>query len=774
MAFERALRVLAAALVLAAPISAHAQDDAGVPVEDPDAVEETPVEEPTEPPVEPEEEPAPPPDEEVVEEDEPSDDGGEPSEEDEFAIEGADEIEEIDLESLLSGEVVLSVSRTAERADDAPAAVTVITREQIRIWGYQSVAEILERIVGFYTTDDHMIPNVAVRGITGGLRAESGLLKVMIDGRPVSFRPTGGNWVGPELIPMSAVERIEIIRGPASTVYGADAFLGVINVITREAERVDGLELWSTGNYGGGFGGGFDLTMGGRHGDFSAIAALRIHREDRSGLRLPDSSPAPSLRPNVDRTARANQLILDSASVFSRFTYHIDEDSSISLTGNLSAIDRNGDFADWLQLASGLDSAGRQRGSTISLVRGYLDLSADIRVSPEFRLNINGGFFAGAPTDRERIDVGSDVSYVRREMDFHAGQGEINALWRPIAELQIVGGADVLVDHQTLPGTLQVLLSDAGSLRAGEVRDETSVRQGTQDFVNLGLYLLGNWNPIDELRINAGLRFDYNNIYSAQFNGRVGGSLRIIDELSVKLNYNSAFRAPTTQLLYGTPLRPGDILGNSSLSPQQIHTWQGDITATPLEWLRIQTSLSYSYISDVAVFVPVGVNNVARNISELGVWAWETEARVNWENQLWAYANLAVVTGQRSVEEEGYRGELVGSDLQIYPPVVVNFGLTYRFQDFPLRLGAEGRFISDRRASDPNIIANGAVYHLPAAFYLDANVALVDVELFEGHMSTFTFSVRNITGERAAHPGFGGIDYPSAPRTYLLQWQQEL
>src|SRR5690606_13337751 len=128
--------------------------------------------------------------------------------------------------------------------------------------------ELLQRVVGFYVQDDHVLPNVAVRGITGGLRAESGLLKVMVDGVPISFRPTGGNWLGAELIPMSAVERVEIIRGPTSTVYGADAFLATINVITREGNRVNGGEVWTTGNYTGGIGGGLELTMGGQHGQF--------------------------------------------------------------------------------------------------------------------------------------------------------------------------------------------------------------------------------------------------------------------------------------------------------------------------------------------------------------------------------------------------------------------------------------------------------------------------------------------------------------------------
>ena len=68
--------------------------------------------------------------------------------------------------------------------------------------------------------------------MSGGLGAESGNIKVMIDGRSVAYRSTSGNWLGVELVPLESVEQIEIIRGPASALYGADAFLGVVNIIT--------------------------------------------------------------------------------------------------------------------------------------------------------------------------------------------------------------------------------------------------------------------------------------------------------------------------------------------------------------------------------------------------------------------------------------------------------------------------------------------------------------------------------------------------------------
>jgi outer membrane receptor for ferrienterochelin and colicin len=165
------------------------------------------------------------------------------------AIKGKD-LSELDLEALLEN-VVVTATKSEIAEDQAPAITTVISREEIQRWGYQSVDEVLHHVAGVYVVNDHIIPNLAVRGISGGLRSESGLVKVMIDGHSVAFRSTAGHWLGPELVPLSAVQQIEIIRGPASSLYGADAFLGVINVVTRRPERMQGGEIALVGHHQG-------------------------------------------------------------------------------------------------------------------------------------------------------------------------------------------------------------------------------------------------------------------------------------------------------------------------------------------------------------------------------------------------------------------------------------------------------------------------------------------------------------------------------------------
>ena len=98
--------------------------------------------------------------------------------------------------------------------EDAPAVVTVVTREEIRRGGYRTVAAALEMIPGFAVNTDHVLFNAGLRGISGGIRGGSRHLKVLVDGVPVSFLPDAWNFLGPEFLPISAVERIEVVTRP--------------------------------------------------------------------------------------------------------------------------------------------------------------------------------------------------------------------------------------------------------------------------------------------------------------------------------------------------------------------------------------------------------------------------------------------------------------------------------------------------------------------------------------------------------------------------------
>jgi iron complex outermembrane receptor protein len=126
---------------------------------------------------------------------------------------------------------------------DAPAIVHAITRQEIEQSGARTVAEALEGVPGLYVLDDLLYVRVGVRGVFGGAETPNENLKVMIDGQRVDFRSSAISFLKHDLIAIDAVERIEVVTGPASTLYGANAVNGVINVVTRDPAHLAALGL---------------------------------------------------------------------------------------------------------------------------------------------------------------------------------------------------------------------------------------------------------------------------------------------------------------------------------------------------------------------------------------------------------------------------------------------------------------------------------------------------------------------------------------------------
>jgi outer membrane receptor for ferrienterochelin and colicins len=154
------------------------------------------------------------------------------------------------LEELANIEVY-SASKHMQKVSDAPSSVTVITADEIQKYGYRSLAEILESVRGFYITYDRDYSFVGVRGF-GRLGDSNNRVLVLIDGHRINDNVFGQPYFGTEfLVDVDLIDRLEIVRGPGSSLYGADAFFAVINVITRKAAQAKGFELaFSPASYG--------------------------------------------------------------------------------------------------------------------------------------------------------------------------------------------------------------------------------------------------------------------------------------------------------------------------------------------------------------------------------------------------------------------------------------------------------------------------------------------------------------------------------------------
>jgi iron complex outermembrane receptor protein len=121
---------------------------------------------------------------------------------------------------------VYSASKHLEKTSDAPSSVTVITADEIQKYGYRTLADILRSVRDFYITYDRDYSFVGVRGF-GRLGDWNNRVLVLVDGHRINNDVLGQAMLGNEfLVDVDLIDRVEIIRGPSSSLYGAGAFLG--------------------------------------------------------------------------------------------------------------------------------------------------------------------------------------------------------------------------------------------------------------------------------------------------------------------------------------------------------------------------------------------------------------------------------------------------------------------------------------------------------------------------------------------------------------------
>lgn len=158
--------------------------------------------------------------------------------------------EEASLEALLSIPIE-TAARHEQFAGQAPASVTVITAAEIRRYGYRTLAEALQSVRGFYLSDDRNYQYLGIRGFSRPTDYNNRVL-LLLNGHRMNENVFGSASIGTDLpLNLAAVERIEVVRGPGSVLYGSSAMLAVVNVITRDGHDGDRLSLTAEGGSAG-------------------------------------------------------------------------------------------------------------------------------------------------------------------------------------------------------------------------------------------------------------------------------------------------------------------------------------------------------------------------------------------------------------------------------------------------------------------------------------------------------------------------------------------
>jgi iron complex outermembrane receptor protein len=635
---------------------------------------------------------------------------------------------------------VITVSRHEQALWQAPAAVTVLEGRNLRRRGYRSLAEALAWVPGFHVVSDGVGDYAVVRGVGSGQGAYGRTLKLMLDGQPLGIRSDAGQFLGPELLPLGLVERVEIVRGPASALYGADAYLGVINIITRRDETTR-LQLGAGGEEGGGPGASAEAVATRRAGRWSATLAATLAREERSGRELPLSSP----QYNAFTDTQSRDDFSRPAALYARVT---NEGAALrhSLVLHVSERDADAEFLPFVALSH--DSRVATRQQTLSWQSEW-----DSHPGWQSRLRLAHAW--GGPTGDERFSQGAGSSArPARDFGYRAWDLALEQQYRR-ARHYVVGGLDGGWDREEPFEVFSVDQASGASVLISPVQPERLFR-------NLGAYLQYQWQPLParDWTLSLNWRHDSHNRYGGHDSYRLGLTGHLLPALSGKLLYGTAFKAPNAFQLYGQPLFLRDMLGNPGLQPETVRTVEGQLAwqvRADLLWTVTAYRLQVERLIELQ---PFGSNQRWSNRGRQRGHGLESEWR--WRGEAMD-AGLTTAWHDTVVQLEEPLIPLAEVQTASAPRLVAMLDWSYRQQ--AREFGAAARYVAERRASDSNIDSNlREVYTLPSYGVL----RLHGLQQWGAHRLGLVLD--NALDERYAEPGYGGVDLPAPRRRLWLTW----
>lgn len=495
------------------------------------------------------------------------------------------------LEELMEQKV--SISTNSEQAfSKAPSVVSVITAEDIRATGAKNLADVLQSVPGIHVRYSQFgfRPLISFRGTNDKQTL------IMVDGAPMSdlMWRAGIFWKG---LPTSMIDRVEIIRGPGSALFGTDASAGVINVITKVAGGIDdseaGLRVGSfdTQNawmqYGGEWN-GFDVAMTADllHTD-GHDPHIKSDAQSRNDVKYGTSA---SLAPGDadygwDNADLRLSLARDHWRV--QFDYSEHDNLETGMTG-----------------AGALDPVTQGDDSRFSAALFYANpgLSDDWDVNAELRYrhidySSGSGFQEWPPGYTDTTGVYPFGVFNRMESAEHGVTGEASGIYRGFENHAVTLGAgfrwqDIYRVEQWVNSGVD---GDGNPLPPGgplvDVSDTPFAFAPEKSRTISYAYMQDVWGISEDLELTTGARFDHNSDFGDSFNPRIALVWQASDTVTAKFMYGQAYRAPNFQELYS---ETSFSLPNSDLDPEESETWELALSYAPRKDLRLGMNL-YRY-----------------------------------------------------------------------------------------------------------------------------------------------------------------------------------
>ncbi|MDA9983777.1 TonB-dependent receptor [Porticoccaceae bacterium] len=544
----------------------------------------------------------------------------------------------------------------------APAVASVITASQIRAMGARDIDQVLESVPGLHLTRSPLYNSMYIfRGVNADFNPQ---VLMLINGIPITNLFQGDRnlvWTG---MPVESISRIEVIRGPGSALYGADAFAGVINIVTKTPDEVKH-------NSAGVRVGSFDttdvwFTAAGEKGELAYMGSLELTQSDGSDAQI--DSDAQSLLDLITGTAASN-----APGSVNRSAENIDlrlEASYKKLRLRAGSQIRNniGDGAGAAQALNPENKFSSKRfnidltytdeemfdNTLVEFQTSYFDTSQEVEgnfilypagstgpflnpfgvpIFPPFPDGVIGNpeiFERHARFGVRMEHSGIEKHHISAGAGYYDGEIDKITEWKnfginPDTELPILPG-DPLVDVSDTP---YVFLTE-------DSRDNSYV------------FLQDVWLLANDWELTAGLRYDNYSDFGSTTNPRLALVWSTSYKLTTKFLYGEAFRAPSfaqTRAI-NNPL----ILGNINLKPEEIKSYELAFDYRPNYELTLMTNFFYYDWTDIIQFIPDTNNSTrtAQNSGEQTGYGMEFEATWQATDNFTLTGNFAV---QNSTDE---------------------------------------------------------------------------------------------------------------------------
>ena len=606
------------------------------------------------------------------------------------------DLTQLPIEELMSIKVS-TASKFLQNPMEAPSSVTIITAEDIKTYGYRTLADIVKSVRGMSVSNDRNYDYIGIRGIgrTGDYNSR---VLLLVDGYRLNDPIYDTAPIGTEFpLDVDLIDRVEIVRGPGSSIYGSNAVLGVINVITKRAKNFNGTE--ASGELGS-FGTDKERLSYGKQYENGAgllLSTTRFHSRGQD-LFFPEF--------NAINNGVAQNLDSDRYKNF----YGKLNFAGFTLTGAYSKRDKAVPTASFGTLFN-------DPNFQVSDGESYVNLDYAGEVSQ--RWDVSAHLFQG------RYSYDGIYPYAGAPVTLNYDQAR-GAWWGTEAKLigrlnkhKVVAGVEYQNNYHQDQSSFNVA---PYALLLDDKRSSTREGYYVQDEITLSEGLL----------LNAGLRYDYYSTVGSASNPRLGLIWNPAGTTAFKLLYGTAFRAPNVYELYYASA--GSQKANPDLMPERITSYEFVIEHQPRSNLRITADVYENTINDninqiidpadnLLVFVNSGqVKSQGAEVEVERLWDSGVRLRANYSWQI----SRDVDSGTVLINSPKHRAKL-----NVSAPVLGN----------ALRTGLELQY-TDRRET----LAGAS-----AAGHLLTNLTLLSEKIAKG--MELSASVYNLFDIRYSDPG---------------------